>query len=80
MEVLRTAIFDFCRRSRGKAFCPTEVVRRMYPEDWEQFVGDILSEAMQMERENLIALSQTKAGDGESSPDGILILGLHKPK
>lgn len=82
MDVLRTAILDFCRRSEGKPFCPTEVIRRMFPEDWELFTEEIRAEATRMQRENLIELSQhgISAGNPDHADGEILIIGLCKPK
>ncbi len=57
MEVLRTAILDFCRR-RKSSFCPSEVVRKIYPEDWRHFMPDIQEEMMAMYREGLILVTQ----------------------
>lgn len=56
MEVLRTAILDFCRRRKGKDFSPSEVVRQLFPQDWELFLPDILQVAAQMAQEGLIQL------------------------
>lgn len=58
MEVLRTAILDFCRRRKGKSFCPSEVVRQMYPEDWRLFMPDIQETMMDMYREGFIQVTQ----------------------
>ncbi|OYX15098.1 MAG: hypothetical protein B7Z16_13745 [Algoriphagus sp. 32-45-6] len=58
MEVLRTAILDFCRRRKGKSFCPSEVARQMYPEDWSLFMTDIQKVMMEMYREGLIQITQ----------------------
>jgi len=57
MEVLRTAILDFCKR-RESSFCPSEVVRKLYPQDWRFFMSDIQEEMMKMYREGLIQITQ----------------------
>lgn len=54
MEVLRTAILDMLRRKNNSIFNSSEVVKQMYPEDWEQFLPEINSEAMAMHREGLL--------------------------
>ena len=82
MEVLRTAIFDFCRRRGEKSFCPSEVVRLMYPEDWELFMPEIREEMMQMYRQGLIQVTQKGHPiDPNFQPKGpVRISGLAKPK
>lgn len=57
MEVLRIAILDFCRR-RKTSFCPSEVVRKLYPEDWRHFMPDVQEVMMAMYREGLILVTQ----------------------
>jgi hypothetical protein len=57
MEVLRTAILDFCSR-KTSSFCPSEVVRKLFPEDWRHFMPDIQQEMMEMYREGLIKVTQ----------------------
>ena len=57
MEVLRTAILDFCYR-RNLSFCPSEVVRKLYPEDWRYFMPDVQEVMMAMYREGLILVTQ----------------------
>lgn len=57
MEVLRIAILDFCRR-RKTSFCPSEVVRKLYPEDWRHFIPDVQEVMMAMYREGLILVTQ----------------------
>jgi hypothetical protein len=57
MEILRTAIFDFCRRKKGKPFSPKEVLAQMYPNDWERFLPEILEEMTLMHKEGVINLT-----------------------
>jgi hypothetical protein len=46
-------------RVRGEAtFCPSEVVRQMYPQDWGRFMEDVRQEMMDMYREGLVTVSQ----------------------
>ncbi|GMQ24035.1 hypothetical protein Aoki45_07170 [Algoriphagus sp. oki45] len=58
MEILKSAILDFCRRRNTSSFCPSEVVRSMYPEDWRLFMPDILEAMMELYREGLIQVTQ----------------------
>lgn len=82
MEVLRTAILDFCRRKKGKTFCPSEVVRQLFPQDWELFMVDIREEMMHMYREGLIQVSQKgNLIDPGNDPIGpVRISSVPKPK
>lgn len=54
MEVLRTAIQDFCKRSKGLPFPPADIVRRMFPEDWELFTADLMRELERMQALGLV--------------------------
>ena len=58
MEVLRIAILDFCRRRKDSSFCPSEVVRQLFPEDWQMFMPDMQEVMMEMYREGVIAVTQ----------------------
>lgn len=57
MDVLRTAILDFCRRRENMPFSPAEVVRQMFPEDWELFMEEIREAMMQLYQEGLILVT-----------------------
>lgn len=82
MEVLRVAILDFCDRRKSKSFCPSEVVRQIFPEDWELFMPEIREEMIQMYREGLIQVTQKGIPiDPILPPKGpVRISGLAKPK
>ena len=54
MEVLRTAILDMLKRKKESIFSSSEVVKQMYPEDWDQFLPEINKEAMALHREGLL--------------------------
>lgn len=82
MGVLRVAILDFCARRKEKSFCPSEVVRRVFPEDWELFMTDIQKEMMEMYREGLIQVTQKGMPvDPTKNPKGpVRISAIDKPK
>jgi hypothetical protein len=82
MAVLRVAILDFCNRRKEKSFCPSEVVRRIFPEDWELFMPDVQVEMMEMYREGLIQVTQQGIPiDPSQKPKGpVRILSVSKPK
>lgn len=56
MEVLRTAILDKLQRNKGKIFSTSEVVKQMYPEDWELFLDDVNSTAIELFHEGLVGI------------------------
>jgi hypothetical protein len=58
MEVLRVAIHDFCKKRKGQSFCPSEVVRKIFPEDWRIFMPDIQNVMMEMYQEGIIEVTQ----------------------
>ena len=71
MEVLRTAILEMCRQKKSNTFCPSEVAKMMFPEDWEQFLEEVRSVAMEMNQEGLIRIIQNgKPVDPDSVPIG----------
>lgn len=71
MDILRTAILEFCRQRPDTSFCPSEVVRRMYPESWREFLPDIRHKAFEMYQEGEILITQKgKLLDKEALPVG----------
>jgi hypothetical protein len=82
MEVLRTAILDFCRRSKGRYFSPSEVIRQLFPEDWELFIPEIQEVMIQLYHEGLIEISQNGIPiDPKDLPgNDVRIKGSSKPK
>ncbi|WP_339880698.1 DUF3253 domain-containing protein [uncultured Algoriphagus sp.] len=78
MEVLRSAILDMLRRKKGKTFNSSEVVRQMFPEDWEQFLEDVNDEAKSLSREGLITISTDKS-EVDSDPANALTLEISSP-
>ena len=61
MEVLRTAIMDFCRRRKEQDFFLTEVLQQLFPQDWEQFLPEIWEVAQQLAKEGMIEFTSTDA-------------------
>jgi hypothetical protein len=81
MEVLRTAILDFCRRRKEAGFSPSEVVQQLYPEDWELFLPELLAVITQMASEGLIELSPIFEPNSDLPPSrsNVLIKSVSKP-
>ena len=78
MEVLRSAILDMLRRTKGETFNSSEVVRQMFPEDWEQFMEDVNDEARSLHREGLITISTDKS-EVDSAPAAAETLEISAP-
>lgn len=60
MEVLRTAILDMLRRKQEESFPSSEVVQQMFPEDWEQFLEEVNTVAMELYHEGLLQVIESK--------------------
>lgn len=60
MEVLRTAILDMLRRKKGESINSSDVVRQMYPQDWEQFLEDVNTEILELYRVGLISIDEAE--------------------
>ncbi|MBS9524620.1 DUF3253 domain-containing protein [Litoribacter ruber] len=57
-NVLETAIMDMGRQRGDKTFCPSEIARWMYPEDWRAFMPDVQEEMMRLYQEGKIVVTQ----------------------
>jgi hypothetical protein len=55
---LEQAILELIRRRKQRSFCPSEVVRWIYPEDWRHFMPDVRETMMDLYRKNLITVTQ----------------------
>lgn len=56
VDILRTAILAMLQQKKGVDFSPLEVIRQMYPENWEFFQEDIFHAAQELYQENLIEI------------------------
>ncbi|HAS58192.1 MAG TPA: DUF3253 domain-containing protein [Algoriphagus sp.] len=73
MDILKVAILEMSRIRADKSFCPSEVVRAMYPESWRHFLTDVREKAWEMYLEGEINLSQKgKSLDKHQKPRGPL--------
>lgn len=69
--ILETAILEMGRIRGHTSFCPSEVVRWLYPQDWRHFMQDIQLEMMRLYREGkLVVLQNNKAIDPLELPVG----------
>ncbi|MFC3414651.1 DUF3253 domain-containing protein [Algoriphagus hitonicola] len=79
MDVLKTAILEMCRKRGEASFCPSEVVRQLYPEDWRNFMDEVRAEAMTLYRLGEILVTQAGiAVDPQKEPNGPI--RISKPK
>ncbi len=69
MEILRTAILDMLRQRKGEGFTSAEVIKQMYPEDWEHFMPEINKEAELLSTEGLIRIEEPSGNN--SNKEGI---------
>jgi len=57
-SILETAIMEMGRQRNGNNFCPSEIVRWMYPQDWREFMPDIQQEMMRLYNDGKIIVMQ----------------------
>ena len=57
-NILALSIMEMGRMKKGQSFCPSEVVKWLYPQDWEFFLVDIKSEMMHLYQEGKVLVTQ----------------------
>jgi hypothetical protein len=57
-SIIEIAILEMARIRKGASFCPSEVMRWMYPQDWRFFMDDVKEEMMRLYREGKISVTQ----------------------
>ena len=56
---VRAAILELvAARGADKSACPSEVARRLYPEDWRAHMGEVRAAARELLREGRIRVTQ----------------------
>lgn len=55
---LEQAILEMIRQRKPKSFCPSEVVRWIYPVDWRYFMADVQEAMMELYRKDKILVTQ----------------------
>jgi len=69
--ILETAIMEMGRVRGNTTFCPSEVVRWIYPQDWRHFMQEVQLEMMRLYREGkLVVLQNNEAIDPMKKPIG----------
>lgn len=68
---LRQAILEMIRLRGDASFCPSEVVRWIYPQAWRIFMEDVRKEMMCLYQEGLINVTQQGVSiDPAENPKG----------
>lgn len=57
-NILNLAIMEMAKRKKGESFCPSEVVRWIYPFDWQFFMEDVNEAMMNLYRRGWIKVTQ----------------------
>lgn len=57
-NILALAILEMCRMRMGQSFYPSDVVKWLYPQDWEYFLTDIGIEMMRLYKEGKVLVTQ----------------------
>lgn len=57
-NILALAILEMCRMRKKQSFCPSEVVKWLYPQDWKFFLTDIRKEMMCLYRDGKVLITQ----------------------
>lgn len=60
MNILRYAILAKLNQKEYSKFYASSIIQQMYPEDWEQFQKELLSEVKMMHSEGLIQIENNK--------------------
>ena len=56
MNILEIALKDMCRKRKNEFFFPEDILRQMYPEDWEEFLGDLEELLIQLKESDTIEI------------------------
>ena len=57
-HILAVAIMEMCRVKKGESFCPSEVVKWIYPESWHHFMEEVTTEMMKLYQSGKIEVTQ----------------------
>ncbi|HSJ68330.1 MAG TPA: DUF3253 domain-containing protein [Anditalea sp.] len=70
-SILETAIMEMGRQRQDTSFCPSEIVRWMFPEHWRKFMPDIQEEMMRLYNEGkIVVLQKGHPVEKEKQPKG----------
>jgi hypothetical protein len=56
--LLETAILEMGRMKAGSPFLPSDVVKWIYPQDWEHFIPEVLDAMMSLYKAEKISITK----------------------
>lgn len=59
-NILAVAILEMCRIKKEESFCPSEVVKWIYPQSWKHFMDEVLEEMMILYNTGKIEVTQNQ--------------------
>jgi hypothetical protein len=75
--ILETAILEMGRMKAGCSFLPSDVVKWMYPQDWEHFIPEVLHAMMNLYLAGKIMVTQNGIPiDPEEKIHGLVQISL----
>lgn len=76
-DILVLATMEMAKRRKGSSFCPSEVVRWLYPQDWRHFMEEEKKAMMWLYRKGLLEIRQGgNLIDQNFLPDGPVRLNI----
>tara|TARA_R110002074_G_scaffold218282_3_gene388709 strand:+ start:320 stop:610 length:291 start_codon:yes stop_codon:yes gene_type:complete len=68
--ILVQATMEMAKRKRGNAFCPTDVLKWIYPTDWQSFIDEEYKAVNWLHERGCIALEDEGARLSKSAMEG----------
>lgn len=59
-NILAVAIIEMCRIKKEESFCPSEVVKWIYPQSWKHFMDEVMEEMMILYKTGKIEVTQNQ--------------------
>lgn len=70
-NIIALAILEMCRMRKEQSFCPSDVVKWLYPQDWKFFLQEVRKEMMHLYREGKVMITQNGIPvHPDASPEG----------
>ncbi len=68
-DILETAILEMGRQKQHCPFSASEILRWVYPQDWQQFFPELLATLEKLQKEGKIDLLDEKGKTASRSPN-----------